>query len=381
MDPEPRPNSGPHEAEAEQFRLVVEQVQDYAIFMMDPGGRITTWNAGAERIKGYTASEITGRYYSTFFTPEDVATGKPEEILETAVREGRAEQEGWRVRKDGSCFWASALVTAIRDRSGELLGFCKITRDVTERMLRDEVLQREMVEKEKAQQELIRSERALRHLSFELLRTQDEERRRIGRETHDSIGQYLSALKMKLGMVVRKNPALDEEGRRQIDQFAALLDQCIKEVRTISYLLYPPMLEERGLKSAIEWYLEGFRERTGLTVNFDTPAKLERPSRDVELAFFRVLQESLTNVVKHSGSSTVDIQLSVQNGKVDLTVRDYGTGLAQASEVPASPELLFGVGFRGMNERICQLGGVLTICPAAPGTVVHASVATETGSK
>jgi PAS domain S-box-containing protein len=374
MNLKPSPEFDSHQSEAEQFRLLVEQVQDYAIYMMDPQGRIATWNSGAERIKGYKASEIIGRPYATFFPPEDVAAGKPYRILETAEREGKAAQEGWRVRKDGSRFWVSALVTAIRDRSGKLLGFSKITRDVTERMRHEQALQQEILEKEKAQQELIRSERSLRQLSFELLRTQDEERRRIGREMHDSIGQYLSALKMKLGLVLRKNPTLNEDGQQQLDQFAAILDECIKEVRTISYLLYPPMLEERGLKSAIDWYLEGFRQRTGLTVNFDTPAKLERPSQDVELALFRVLQESLTNVMKHSGASRIDIQLSANNGTVDLRIRDYGKGLPEIKDVPHSQHELVGVGLRGMTERMLQLGGKLSVSSVSPGTLVQASV-------
>lgn len=374
MNLKPAPDSDSHQSEAQQFRLLVEQVQDYAIYMMDPDGRVATWNSGAERIKGYKPAEIIGRHYSTFFPADDVTAGKPKGILETAVREGKAAQEGWRLRKDGSRFWASTLVTAIRDESGKLLGFSKITRDVTERMLHEEALQREIVDKEKAQQELIRSEQALRHLSFELLKTQDEERRRIGREMHDSIGQYLSALKMKLGMVLRKNPSLNEDGHQQLDQFAAMLDECIKEVRTLSYLLYPPMLEERGLKSAIDWYLEGFSQRTGIAVNFETPAKVERPSRDVELALFRVLQESLTNVMKHSGTSTIDIQLSAQNGTVDLRVRDYGKGLPETSEARRNHEDLFGVGLRGMTERMRQLGGKLSISSVSPGTLVHASV-------
>jgi PAS domain S-box-containing protein len=374
MNLKPSPEFDSHQSEAEQFRLLVEQVQDYAIYMMDPQGRIATWNSGAERIKGYKASEIIGRPYATFFLPEDVTAGKPQKILETAEREGKAAQEGWRVRKDGSRFWANTLVTAIRDPSGNLMGFSKITRDVTERMRHEEALEREIVEKERAQQELIRSESSLRQLSFELLRTQDEERRRIGREMHDSIGQYLSALKMKLGLVLRKNPTLNEDGQQQLDQFAAMLDECIKEVRTISYLLYPPMLEERGLKSAIDWYLEGFRQRTGLTVNFDTPAKLERPSQDVELALFRVLQESLTNVMKHSGASTIDIQLSANNGTVDLRIRDYGKGLPEIKNIPHSQHDLFGVGLRGMTERMLQLGGKLNVSSVSPGTLVQASV-------
>ena len=355
--------------------MLVEQVQDYAIFTMDAQGRITTWNAGAERIKGYKAAEIIGRHYSTFFPPEDVASGKPQRILATAARDGKAEQEGWRVRKDGSRLWVSALVTAIHDEEGNLLGFSKITRDVTERMRHNEALQKEIAEKEQAREELVRSENSLRQLSLELLRTQDEERRRIGREMHDSIGQYLSALKMKLGLLDARNPDLDAQSRRDLQQCSTVLEECVREVRTISYLLYPPMLEEMGLKSAINWFIEGFRQRSGIRVNFTAPHSLERPSRDVELALFRVLQESLNNVHKHSGASLVDIQLSGENGTIDLSVRDYGKGLPDAIASGRRPQSsLFGIGLRGMNERMRQLGGRLAISSASPGTLMRASV-------
>ncbi|MGH9736742.1 MAG: PAS domain S-box protein [Candidatus Acidiferrales bacterium] len=380
MNSKPALNSDLHQSEIEQFRMLVEQVQDYAIFMMDPQGRVATWNAGAERIKGYTASEIIGQPYATFFPPEDAAAGKPKQILEAAVREGRADTEGWRVRKDGSRFWASALVTAIRDRSGKLLGFSKVTRDITERMRYEEALRNEITAKDQAQQEVAQSEHALRELSFRLLQTQDEERRRIGREMHDSIGQYLSALKIKLGLMPTKYPALDEEARRELEMCAALLADCIKEVRTISYLLYPPMLEERGLKSAIDWYLDGFRKRSGLTVNFDVPERLERPSRDVELALFRVLQESVTNIHLHSGGSLIDIALSAQNGTIELKVRDYGKGLPQTPGRHGGNQSS-GVGLRGMSERMLQLGGTLKVSSADPGTLVHATVPTHSHSK
>lgn len=374
------PNPDSHQSEAEQFRLLVEQVQDYAIFMMDPQGRVATWNVGAERIKGYTASEIIGRPYATFFPAEDAAAGKPEKILQAAAREGKADTEGWRVRKDGSRFWASALVTAIRDESGKLLGFCKITRDITERLNYEDTLRKEIVEKDKARAELSESEHALRELSFRLLQAQDEERRRFGREMHDSIGQYLSALKIKLGLMPTKYPSLNEEARKELEMCSGLLADCIKEVRTLSYLLYPPMLEERGLKSAIDWYLDGFRKRSGIAVNFETPDLLERPSREVELALFRILQESLTNVHKHSGASMIDIELFAQNGTIDLKIRDYGKGLPPIGNSPAESGQA-GVGMRGMSERMLQLGGTLTVSSATPGTVVHARVTSKSQPK
>lgn len=360
----------------ERFRLLVEGVRDYAIYMMDPQGRITTWNAGAERIKGYEASEILGKHFSTFFTEEDVRSGKPQHILELAAKEGHAEQEGWRVRKDGSRFWVNGILTALRDKSGKLIGFSKITRDITERKQQQEALNAEIIEKGKAQRELFESEKSLRQLSLSLLRTQDEERRRIGREMHDSLGQYLSALKMKLGTVKMRDTSLSPQSSKELEQCAGLLEDCVKEVRTISYLLYPPMLEEMGLKSAITWYLEGFTERSGITTCVEIDSELQRLPRDIELALFRVLQETLNNVHKHSGSNKVNIKVSKTGETVTVEVRDYGKGLAESVLLQAHTQWNagFGVGLRGMNERMRQLGGKLTLAAAQPGTLVRASV-------
>ncbi|HKV46929.1 MAG TPA: PAS domain S-box protein, partial [Candidatus Acidoferrales bacterium] len=206
----------------ERLRLFVRAVQDYALFMLDADGYIATWNTGAERIKGYKASEIIGKHFSTFYPEEDVRAGKPERELKAAAEEGRIEDEGWRVRKDGSKFWANVVITAIRDTEGQLIGFGKVTRDLTERMLAEKSL-------EESQHRLYQSEKSLRELSLHLLRTQDEERRRIGREIHDSLGQYLSVLKMKVDSI---SPDVDEAA-----ECGSLIDECVREVRTISYLL------------------------------------------------------------------------------------------------------------------------------------------------
>ena len=122
----------------EQFRLLVESVRDYAIFMLDPEGHVRTWNAGAEAIKGYRADEIVGRSFTTFYTQPDRDRNHPQEELDIATREGRFEEEGWRVRKDGGTFWANVVITALRDEQGTLVGFAKVTRDLTERRASEE---------------------------------------------------------------------------------------------------------------------------------------------------------------------------------------------------------------------------------------------------
>ena len=235
----------------ERSRLFIDAVQDYAIFMLDPDGCVSTWNTGAERIKGYKASEIIGQHFSRFYPEEDVRAGKPAWELEVATREGRFEDEGWRIRKDGSRFWANVIITAVKDNCGRLDGIQKVTRDITERMLAQKSL-------EESRLKLQESERSLRDLSLHLLRTQDEERRRIGREIHDSLGQYLSVLKMKLDSM-GSSPATTEENT----ECANLVEECVKEVRTISYLLYPPMLEEMGLRPRSPGTWKDFRREVG----------------------------------------------------------------------------------------------------------------------
>src|SRR6185436_20289675 len=120
-------------ADSDRYRILVESITDYAVYMLDSDGIVTSWNAGAQRFKGYTPPEIIGQHFSRFFTPEDLAAGLPERALETAAREGKFESEGWRLRKDGTRFWVHAVIDAIRDSSGNLIGFAKITRDLTER--------------------------------------------------------------------------------------------------------------------------------------------------------------------------------------------------------------------------------------------------------
>ena len=357
-----------HESER-QLRLLVEAVQDFAIFMLDTDGRIRTWNLGAQRIKGYKAAEIIGKHFSCFYSEEDIEAGKPQRELEIAAREGRVEDEGWRLRKDGSKFWANVVIAAVKDDAGNVLGFGKVTRDITERLATQRVL-------EESQRKLQDSERSLRQLSLHLLRTQDEERRRIGRDLHDSLGQNLAVLKMKLDSLLSRSNENQPNDTKDLRQCAQMTDDAVKEVRTISYLLYPPMLEEMGLKSAIPWYLEGFMKRSGIVTDFEISPDFKRLPSDIELALFRVLQESLTNVHRHSGSPTADVRLSVNDGAVVLRVIDKGHGANSQSFEKSGQDWIgaLGVGLRGMSERMRQVGGSLEVSSTADGTIVTATV-------
>jgi PAS domain S-box-containing protein len=364
-----------------RFRRFVDAVQDYAIFMLDLQGNVSTWNPGAQRMKGYKADEIIGKHFSVFYPEQDIRSGKPAMELEVASRDGRFEDEGWRLRKDGTKFWANVVITAVRAETGELLGFGKVTRDCTQRMESQRALDRanqelrkEIVDRKLAEQKLAESEESLRSLSLHLLRSQDEERRRIGQDLHDSLGQILTAIKMNLESLVP-----GQRDRDRIARCVSLADNCIKEIRTMSYLLYPPMLEELGLRSAVPWYLDGFAARSGIQTNFEVSEKFDRLPRDVELPLFRVLQEALTNVHRHSGSQIAHVKLLTENGYSILEVRDEGRGLSDklAAGFSANHHFSNGVGLRGMDERMRQLRGRLDLTSTESGTVLRASVPVE----
>jgi signal transduction histidine kinase len=209
------------------------------------------------------------------------------------------------------------------------------------------------------------SEESLRKLTSRLLHVQDEERRKFSRELHDSLGQYLAGAKMNLEMFARTNPAND------LLAAIELLDQSISETRTISHLLHPPLLDEVGFSSAAKWFLQGFSERSGVEVKIDVPDNLGRLPRDFELGLFRVLQESLTNIHRHSKSSKAEVSLQSLPDKLILRVKDYGNGIPRDLLTNFQTKgMSFGVGLSGMRERVRELKGQLDIQSNSLGTVV-----------
>ena len=239
-----------------------------------------------------------------------------------------------------------------------------------------QLLTAELDARERAERTVRDSEKSLRSLTGRLLQLQDEERRRFSRELHDSLGQYLAAVKMNLDMFSNSQPS-----NKFLSEAIHLLDQSIAETRTISHLLHPPLLDEAGFSSAAKWYLDGFAQRSGIAVKADLPNDLGRLPKPVELGLFRVLQESLTNIHRHSGSSRAEIALKLFPDKVVLAVRDFGHGIP--------PEQLknfeavgtnFGVGLAGMRERLRELGGQLEI-RSAHGTIISVTMPLRESAK
>jgi two-component system NarL family sensor kinase len=215
---------------------------------------------------------------------------------------------------------------------------------------------------------------ALRSLSVRLLRTQDEERRRVARELHDTTGQTLIALQLQLASLGQRLKAGQEISDILI-QTNELVDQAIQEVRTLCYLLHPPLLDPAGLSSAARWYVEGFSKRSRIKVRLDLTSQIARLATPIETALFRVLQESLTNVYRHSESRSADVRLRMVTDTVTLEVQDYGKGvpfelLEQFNRTGTGA----GVGLAGMRERIEDLCGRLEISSGGKGTIVRASL-------
>jgi PAS domain S-box-containing protein len=357
----------------EIFRLLVESVQDYAIFLLSPEGRIMTWNAGAERIKGYKGSEIIGEHFSKFYPKEAKESRWPERELELASAQGRFSDEGWRVRKDGTTFWASVVITALRSPgSDQLRGFSKVTRDLSERRLLEErtqelnrELRAQMAQSAEARTQLELRTLELQRLSGELVRVQDVERRRIARELHDDLGQDLVALKMAL----ESAPAFNAR-----EDVINITDAALLKVRNLSYLLHPPLLDESGLLPALHLFVEGLRKRSSLRITLDCqPIPFPRLSVDLEMCIFRVVQEALINVQRHSGSPDARIEIHQRTDRVLIRIRDFGIGMPIKS-LTGKVKVPTGAGLGGMRERVRQLGGELNVLSAEPGTLVEALI-------
>jgi signal transduction histidine kinase len=224
---------------------------------------------------------------------------------------------------------------------------------------------------EKVQQrtvELDAANHSLSELSARLLRLQDEERRRIARELHDSVGQTLAALSMNLSAVGSEIERLSKTAGLVADS-ATLVNDMSTDIRTISYLLHPPLLDEAGLSSALTWYVKGFSERSKIEIDLDIPEDFGRLPRDLETAVFRIVQECLTNIHRHADSPVAKVRIAQRDGHIRVEVQDKGKGIPpqERAEIVSSVNGTPGVGIRGMRERLRQLGGTLDLSSDGEG--------------
>jgi PAS domain S-box-containing protein len=328
------------------------QLAHDAILVRGVDGVILFWNLGARETYGWSPAEACGS-----ITHQLLGTQFPEPFehwQEKLFSRGSWEGELVHLTKDGRRIHVASRQVLQHDQKGRTIGVLEINRDITSR--KD-------------------AEEALRNLSGRLLQLQDEERRRIARELHDSTGQSLAALVIHLSAVSSRISAIDAGAEEMLREAIDLSQKASDETRTLSYLLYPPTLDHAGLRSALEWYIDGFTQRSKVKVELDVSIGQERLAEIVERTLFRVVQESLTNIFRHSGSNTASVRISRQEGIVRLEVADNGKGIPDdiLTALNSSGGQL-GVGIRGMRERIRQLGGWLQVRSHPGGTTIISSL-------
>ncbi len=319
----------------------------------DTEGRVLFWNRASERIFGWRADEALGKTLDQFLlSPENAAAFKEtlRRVGETSQPEGPMEYQF--KRPDGNWSYCLSTVFAIPSPEGRRWFVCMDV-DLTEQK---------------------RAEQALRHLTARVLELQDEERRRLARELHDTTAQELAALTMNLSLLQRVDPNQREKIQRTVAESLALAERAAQEIRTLSYLLHPPVLDEMGLPVAIREFAAGFARRSGIEVDVQAVSEVGRLPQEIELHLFRIVQESLGNIHRHSGSGTARICLARGKNAITLDIRDTGRGISaeKISQITGLGSGL-GVGVPGMRERLHALGGQLEIESGPGGTLVRAT--------
>jgi PAS domain S-box-containing protein len=320
----------------------------------------------SERFHEYTGTAALGKSVNwlDYVHPEDVERSKQGWVQSIAAG-GNYESE-YRLRsKDGAYRWFRSRALPIRDPGGKIVKWYGTCSDIHDSKLLEQSIRDNAIELEKM---VDRRTDELRRLSVRLMTAQDHERRRIARDLHDGLGQELAVAKMVLDRMVLQKPSQPQE--QTWAQASSIIDRAIQEVRTMSHLLHPPLLDEVGLLSALAWYVDGLSKRSGIETFLEVqPPDLPRLAPDVETAVFRIVQEALTNVFRHSGAQKVWITLTQKEGLIVVAVLDDGKGIDKRI-AELRPESV-GVGIGGMKQRAKEFGGELRLSNADPGTLLE----------
>jgi len=345
------PSLEPEVRLAEELRQKTEllKLSREAVLVVDLSDKIALWSDGAEQLYGWKRAEALGRSPLELLQTQ---LPRPVAQIETILRrEPHWEGELKQTTRYGARISVSSRWALWRDLSGRTLGRFQLDSDIT---------RRKNVEQE------------LRVLSGRLLTIRDEERRRWARELHDSVGQLLVGITMNLSILQRQIDGAGPIDAKFLSESMHLTNEALQEIRTLSYLLHPPMLDEVGLASALRWFASGFSKRSQIEIALEIPESLGRFPRDLEIAAFRIVQETLTNVHRHSGSSTAKINIWRSTNQLRLKVEDQGKGMILPAFGKDDREsAILGVGISGIRERVRQLGGQMQIRSGEWGTAVE----------
>ena len=373
-----------------RLRLMMESIEDYAIMKLDKDGRIEMWNSGAERAFGYTAEEITGQDVTVIFTPEDRRRDVPFKERETARETGRAADERWHVRKNGTRFYVSGVLSPLYDAEGAVTGYVKIARDLTEQRRAEEELRRanEQLEvrvrertfelaklNESLRDEIserIQTERDRVRLLRQIVRAQEDERRRIARDIHDQVGQQMTALRLNLA-ALDQGFGGDGEIREKLEQTKTIAERLDADVDFLAWELRPAALDDIGLAEAMATFVRQWSNHSGVEAQFHTSGmEKERLSPETETNLYRIMQEALNNTMKYARAKRVDVLLERRDNQVVLIIEDDGVGFNSNQDAGREDK---GLGLIGMRERAALVGGTLQIeSKPNEGTTIFARV-------
>jgi PAS domain S-box-containing protein len=380
------------EQSKELFHLVVENVEDFAVYAKDLKGHVLSWNLGVERLLGYEEEEWVGQHISIIFTPEDRAQGAVEQELRTALVTGRAEDQRWHVRKDGTHFWANGLLMLLRDERGEPRAFAKILRNDTKHKQADDELRRahdgleRRVEERTAElrgtgeallaevEERRTAERHIKGLLHRIVNAQEIERRRIAQDLHDNLGQQMTALRLNLELL-KERCETEAELCELVGRAQHIAENIEREVDFIAWELRPAALDQLGLVQALGSFTAEWSKHYGTAAEFHSAGlDGDRLAPEVETNLYRITQEALNNIMKHAGASRVNVLLERLDGRVTLIVEDDGAGFEPGQSADGGR----GMGLLSMRERAAQVGGTLEIesTPGA-GTTLYVKVPAE----
>jgi len=346
-------------------------------WMANADGHIFWYNDRWYEYTGTTPEQMTGWGWQSVHDPKILPSVM--ERWQSSIQTGKPfEMEFPLLGADGNYRWFLTRVRPVFDHEANVLRWYGTNTDIDEQRRLFQSLSDAHDHLEKRVQErtgeLHTANESLRELSIRLLRLRDEEQRRLARELHDSVGQLLAAISMNLDIVSTEAHKLSAAGATCLTDNASLVQEVSREIRTISHLLHPPLLDEAGLASALRWYTEGFAERSKIKVDLEIDANFGRLPNDMEIAVFRIIQECLTNIHRHSESEEASISIARDGERVLVQVQDKGVGIPAEKQRALNGAGRIGVGFSGMRERLRQLGGTLEVQSDGKGTTVNAAL-------